>query len=112
MADGDDQLRALDIPDKQVILHREDDADCPYHHVVILHRIAEGRWIVLTHNDRGEVVRRREDLDELSYAVIRRGAAFPPHTVDDGLLYLSSLGKLAPHHVRHTVGKFVDSFGT
>ena len=84
-----DEIRTLDIAEKQLLIHRgaQEDPECPYHHVILLHRVAEGRWITLTHNDRGEHVRVSEDLDDLQYTVLRRSALFPEYAVDDGLLY-------------------------
>ena len=88
-----DEIKSLDISDKQLLVHRGAavDRECPYHHIVLLHRVSEARWIVLTHNDRGEVVRANEDLDTQSYVVVRRASAFPQHAADEGLLYFDEI---------------------
>ena len=93
---ADDEIRSLDIADKQLLIHRgvAEDAECPYHHVILLHRVADARWIVLTHSDRGDVVRASEDLDDQSYVVVRRGAVFPQHAVDTGILYFDEVDPL------------------
>ena len=69
---ADDEVRTLDIPEKQLLIHRgaSEDPECPYHHILLLHRVSDGRWITLTHNDRGEHVRVNEDLDDLQYTVL------------------------------------------
>ena len=86
---ADDEIHALDIPDKQLLVHRgvRVDRECPYHHIVLLHRVGDSKWIALTHNDQGEQVRVNEDLDELQYTVLRRQAAIPSCAVEAGLCY-------------------------
>ena len=92
-----DELRSLDIPEKQLLVHRgvAEDAECPYHHSILLHRIADARWIVLTHDHRGRVIRVNEDLDTQSYVVLRRASVFPPHAIEGGLLYFDEIDALA-----------------
>ena len=91
-----DEIKSLDIADKQLLVHKGAavDQECPYHHIILLHRVSEARWIVLTHNARGEVVRANEDLDTQSYVVVRRASAFPQHAADEGLLYFDEIDPL------------------
>ena len=93
---ADEELRSLDIPDKQLLVHRGPgvDAECNYHHLILLHRVSESKWIALTHNARSEPVRINEDLDELQYTVLRRGAVFPQYAVEGGLLYFDEIDPL------------------
>ena len=100
---ADEELRSLDIPDKQLLVHRGPgvDAECNYHHLILLHRVSESKWIVLTHNARSEPVRINEDLDDLQYTVLRRAAVFPQYAVDGGLFYFDEIDPLELRQHRH-----------
>ena len=81
----DVEPRALDIPQIEIVIlyGREGNCGCPYHHRILLRRINEGSWVVLTPDMEREV----EDLGTLEYSVIRRNVLFPEYTSEAGQYY-------------------------
>ena len=82
-------VRTLDIPQTQIVVHYgpQADADCPYHHRVLLFRVSGSQWVILT-PDHDRYV---EDLEELEYTVVRRNTAFPDHCITEGLYHFDPL---------------------
>ena len=84
-------VTALDIAQIQIIVHfgAGADADCPYHHRILLRRISPGdsKWIILT-PDHDRYV---EDLDDLEWYIIRRNHAFPDEYIQAGLYHFDPI---------------------
>jgi hypothetical protein len=71
--------RSLNISDPQVLVHFPHDAHgFEYHHRVLLHKISQGRWVVLSPDLELSV----EDLSATRHIVLGRHAPFPAHIAD------------------------------
>lgn len=66
--------RALDVKDAQVLVEYPDDPVFQWHHRVLLHRIAEGRWVTLTPDEELQI----HDLGEQRHVLLQRGRPLPP----------------------------------
>ena len=79
---------SLDIPNHQVIINFDAaDPNFPYHHRVLLFRVREGQWCVLT----PDLDRHVEDLDQVEHYVIPRASRFPAYAVNAGLYHLDPI---------------------
>eukprot|EP00971_Amphidinium_carterae_P341210 6479897-Amphidinium_carterae.1 len=63
---------SLDIPDRQVLIYYDQDR-IPWHHRVLLCRVAGSQWVVCTPDREVQV----ENLGDHTSRTLRRGAPFP-----------------------------------
>ena len=92
MAD-EDVYKALDISFTQVLVHvgSATDRECPYHHRVLLRRVAGSSWVYLSPNLERFIM----DLSEEEYTIVPRLSIFPEHALQAGLLYHDPISSAA-----------------
>ena len=76
-------LRVLDIPELQVLLNFPRDPNLHWHHRVLLKRVSDANWLVVTPDGEIEYI----DLSEFTYRVLVRAAAFPADLVNDAYVF-------------------------
>ena len=81
----DAEPRCREIAQTQVVVHygRAGDHDYPNQHRILLRRIDESSWLVLTPDMKQAV----EDLGTFKYTVIRRDVLFPEYNIEARLYY-------------------------
>lgn len=89
---------SLDIPNHQIIINFDAaDPNFPYHHRVLLVRVRDAQWCVLT----PDLDRHVEDLDQVEHYVVPRATRFPAYAVAAGLYHFDPLpAAVLKEHIR------------
>ena len=96
---------ALNITEPQVLLYYEGDAP-EWHHRVLLRRLRDAVWVVLTPERDVQV----ENLADFTLLAFPRGAAVPSAAADNAHLFAGVLdGELPEHHAQAT--RLIDILG-
>ena len=89
---------SLDIPIHQIIINLDAaDPNFPYHHRVLLVRVRDAQWCVLT----PDLNRHVEDLDQVEHYVIPRASRSPTYAVNAGQYHVDAIpAAVLKEHIR------------